>query len=117
MATFSSTQINSSKYYRKSTIIPTFLSFEEATLGTTTLVTGVAGTRILVLSFSAGCSVAQDLGILSGTNTLGVVSIPAGESTSFEAPMGCFVTEDGEDLIIDLSSATAVKGSLTYIII
>ncbi len=117
MATFTSTSINSSRYYRKSTLIPNFLSFEEATLGTTVLVTGVAGTRILVLSFSAGSSAAQDLGILSDTNTLAVVSIPANDSISFEAPMGCFVTEDGEDLVIDLSSATAVKGSLTYVII
>lgn len=108
-------QINSSTYYRRNQVAPTFADISVATVSQTALVSGVSGTRIMVLSMTIGSTVAQDFTIQSASTTIGTISTLAGDSHTVDADFGVFVTEDGEDLNIVCSSATAAKGSLSYI--
>ena len=108
-------QINSSKYYRKDTIIPTFSRVTIATTSQTQLVAGIAGTRILVLSMAIGSSGTHTATIQSDSTDIAEFVLPTNESLTMEATFGLFVTEDGEDLNITMSTATSVTTSFTYI--
>lgn len=89
--------------------------------GASTLVTGVAGKSIVVLSAWVICS--QACNVSFETLTGGVLIAGPGyciANGGFVLPMnsgGWFETQPGDSLLINLSPGVAVGGSLSYILV
>jgi hypothetical protein len=86
-----------------------------------TLVVGVAGRKIVVLSFYFVCSSAVNVKFQTSTGSIDI-SGPAyciangGVVNAFNAG-GWFQTLVGDSLLINLSSGVAIGGSLSYILV
>jgi len=88
--------------------------------GETTVVTGVAGKRIIVLGYLFSSLLGVSVAVKSnpgGTTLAGAFDLPANGDKSYSGGLNApaFQTEVGQALVFDLGLATSVRGHLTYI--
>lgn len=104
-------------------LTPTFLSFGAASAGNTTLVSSQASKKIRVLEFSLTATATLDVQFLSGAPSSANLSGPLhangngwGIVKNF-SPVGLFQSNSSEGLVLNLSAASSVGGSLVYVLV
>ena len=125
--------IDSASLYNGATAMtPKFATIAESTSGDRTIVAGVTGKRVRVISLRIKAAAASSAPVayywrsgVGGTAIDGGASntIPldktgaagSGGETLQEAKLGWFQTGVGEALVLNLSAAQAVTGSITYV--
>ena len=108
-------------YNGTTALTPQFAALNASTLGDNVTVTGVGGKKIRVLKYTvlASGTVAVKFRTSTGPSDLtGPMSLAAnsGVGGAF-CPIGLFETASGDNLLLNLSAATAVGGHLTYVLI
>ena len=92
-----------------------FAKIDTASSGDNTIVTGVAGTKLVVYSIVAIVGAANNLIWKSGSTTIiGSCELAANGGYHLESLVGVCETADGENLIINLSGAVQTGGTVTY---
>jgi hypothetical protein len=104
-------------------LTPTFLSFGSAASGNTTLVSSQASKKIRVLNFQLTATATLDIQFQSGApssaNLSGIMHAN-GNGWGFASPwspVGLFQSNSSEGLVLNLSAASSVGGSLTYVLV
>ncbi len=90
--------------------------------GDTTLIAGVAGQRIKIISYTYATATTVSVKFLSGSTDLtGSMALAANTSAYFGSGdrlpstlLGCLKCAEGEDFKINLSGIAVVGGHLTY---
>lgn len=99
---------------------PRFLSVSAAVGADNTLVTAVAGKRILVLQYSLNAAGgANTITFKSGSTAISGAMDIASDATieASLSPYGVLQTDSGAALVMNLSAATLVAGHLVYVLV
>ena len=92
-----------------------FQSIDISSSGDTTIVTGIAGQKIIVYSIVVVVAAALNVVWKSGSTTIiGQCNLAANGGYHLESIVGITETADGDHLIINLSAGDQVGGTVTY---
>lgn len=96
-----------------------YATIDIATSGDNTIVSGVSSKSIKVLSYIFGGATATTVRFKSAASTdlsgAMQVVVTSGVVWSAQSPVGLFVTNVGEALVINLSGSNQISGHLTYV--
>ncbi len=104
-------------FYNKAQVERSFAPIDTASSGDNTIVTGVAGSKIVVYSIFLICG--ADLTIIwksASTVLLGGAAVAERGGYHIESDFAVTETADGENLIVNLSGASQVGGGITYVV-
>ena len=102
----------------RKTVDAVYLVVDQNTSGDHTLVSGVAGSTIIVYSIFCIVGSAQTVLWKSGSTTiLGGAALATNGGYHVESDFGITETVDGEDLILNNSAAAQIGGGITYAIV
>jgi hypothetical protein len=105
-------------------LTPTFLSFGSASSGNTTLVSSATGggKHIRVISMSLTATATVDIQFQSGAPSSATLDPYHANGNGWGlvkdfSPVGHFQTNSSEGLVLNLSAASSVSGSLVYVLV